>query len=50
MQIFVSYSRKDKLFCDAVVRELQAFEDVEVYIDTSEPMPGTSLPDQSKMR
>jgi len=48
MRIFISYSRKDKLFCDAVVQALQDIDNVDVYIDTFRPAPGTSLPERIK--
>lgn len=48
MRIFISYARKDRMFCDVLNNTLDVIQDVEVDRDISQPMPGTPLPDRIK--
>ena len=41
MRIFISYDRRDRVLCDAVLRELELLEGVEVTRDTSGRDPGS---------
>ena len=50
MQVFISYARKDRLLCDAVMHTLEGIGNIESYRDTSPPMPGVSLSDRFKMK
>ena len=48
MRVFISYARKDRLLCDAVMHILEGIGNIELYRDTSPSMPGVSLSDRFK--